>query len=258
MHMRNANLVKNDRGQTIIIFALIMPVLILFAGLALDAGLLYVTKAKLSTAVDAACLTGMKNLPLTQPVAATLATDMFNANFGANPPIPIVTFPTDTYGDQQVKVTATASVNTLFMRYLSQWKTVSVSDTAVSTRGKLVMSIVLDRSGSMCGGTEHCDPGVTGDNGGEALKSAVPTFISNFNDTIDEVTLGSFSSNATVDYTINNNFKTPIATAVNALSFTGGTFGTGAGTRPIQSNTMGAPFSLAQLQNNSVPILGNL
>src|ERR1022692_1447452 len=112
----------------------------------------------------------------------------------------------------------------------------------------------------MCGGTEHCDNGVTGDNGGAALKSAVPLFIANFDNsaTGDELAMGSFSSNATLDYTINNNFKTPIATAVNALSFTGGTFGTGAGTRPIQSNTMGAPFSLAQLQNNSVPILGNL
>ena len=93
MHMRNANIVKNDRGQTIIIFALVMPVLILFAGLSLDAGLLYVTKAKLSTAVDAACLTGMKNLTLGQPTAANLATDMFNANYGANPPTPTVTFP---------------------------------------------------------------------------------------------------------------------------------------------------------------------
>src|ERR1035441_8589717 len=147
MHMRNANLVKNDRGQTIIIFALIMPVLILFTGLALDAGLLYVTKAKLSTSVDAACLTGMKNLALTQPVAATLAADMFQANFGPNPPVPTVTFPTDAYGDQQVKVTATANVHTFFIRYLSQWASVPVSALAVSTRGKLAMSIVLDQIG---------------------------------------------------------------------------------------------------------------
>src|ERR1017187_9338078 len=170
MHMRNANLVKNDRGQTIIIFALIMPVLILFTGLALDAGLLYVTKAKLSTAVDAACLTGMKNLTLGQPTAQTLAIDMFNANFGANPPVPTVTFPVDGAGDQQVSVTATASLNTLFMRYLSQWRTVPVSAIAVSTRGKLIMSIVLDRSGSM-----DLDGGET------ALKAAVPAFIANFN-----------------------------------------------------------------------------
>ena len=38
MHMRNANIVKSDRGQTIVIFALILPILILFAGLAIDVG----------------------------------------------------------------------------------------------------------------------------------------------------------------------------------------------------------------------------
>jgi len=191
--------------------------------------------------VDAACLTGMKNLPLTQPVAATLATDMFNANFGANPPIPIVTFPTDTYGDQQVKVTATASVNTLFMRYLSQWRTVPVSAIAVSTRGKLVMSVVLDRSGSM-----------VGDGGGAALRAAVPVFINNFDDNIDQVALMSFSSNATTDFAMANHFKTPITNAVAAMTFAGGTFGTGAGTQPILDNLIGAPLSLAKLQDDSI------
>ena len=86
--MRNANIVKSDRGQTIVIFALILPILILFAGLAIDVGLLYVTKAKLTTSVDAACLTGMKNLTLGQTTAGQLATNMFQANFGPNPPAP--------------------------------------------------------------------------------------------------------------------------------------------------------------------------
>src|ERR1022692_3619809 len=247
MHMRNANLVKNDRGQTVIIFALIMPVLILFTGLALDAGLLYVTKAKLSTSVDAACLTGMKNLALPQPVAATLAADMFNANFGPNPPIPTVTFPTDAYGDQQVKVTATASVNTLFMRYLSQWRTVPVSATAVSTRGKLIMSIVLDRSGSM----------IT-DEGQAALQAAVPEFVSNFDDATDEVAAISFSSNARIDFLIAYNFKTAITTAVSSMHFDGGTFGTGAGSNPVVFTDPNAPpLSMAKLQNDHVPIMPN-
>ncbi len=196
MHMRKANLVKNDRGQTIIIFALILPVLILFAGLSLDAGLLYITKAKLSSAVDAACLTGMKNLPLGQPIAANLATDMFNANYGANPPTPAVTFPTNANGDQQVAVTATASVHTLFMQYLSQWTYVPVAATAVSTRGKLAMSIVLDRSGSM-----------QTDGGGAALQAAVPVFVNSFDDTLDHAALISFSSNATTDFAMANHFK---------------------------------------------------
>jgi Flp pilus assembly protein TadG len=245
--MCNANIVKDDRGQTVILFALVVPVLILFAGLAIDAGLLYVTKAKLSTAVDAACLTGMKNLsdnsPQAQAKAAQLAAGLFNANFGANPPTPAITFPTDAYGDQQVKVTATAYVNTLFMRYLPQWASVPVGATAVATRGKLVMSIVLDRSGSM----------VT-DGGQAALQAAVPQFVANFSDLLDEVALISFSSNARIDFPIAFNFKTPITNAVSSMQFYGGTFGTGAGTKPILSNTIGAPLSLAQLQNDGVPI----
>ena len=257
MHMRNANIVKSDRGQIIIVLALVLPVLLLMAGLALDVGILYATKAKLSTSVDAACLTTMKNLSLGQTTAGELGTGIFNANFGANPPTPSITFPTDAHGAQEVQVTATAYVQTFFMRYLPRWASVPVSATAVATRGKLVMSIVLDRSGSMCGGTEHCDNGVTGDNGGEALKAAVPLFIANFDNssTGDEIAMSSFSSNATVDYTINYGFKTPITTAVSALTFTGGTFGTGAGNTPAQSNTVGPPLSLAQSQNGSVPIL---
>ena len=247
--MRNANIVKSDRGQTIVIFALILPILILFAGLAIDVGLLYVTKAKLSTSVDAACLTGMKNLSdnsaLAQAHAAQLATDMFQANFGSNPPVPTVLFPLDAYGNQQVKVTATTNVRTLFMQYLQQWSSVPVSAAAVATRGKLIMSIVLDRSGSM-----------SGDNGAAALEAAVPLFVGYFNNsaTGDELAMISFSSNATVDFAMNYSFATPIDNAVAAMSPMGGTFGTGAGTGPILNNTVGPPLSLADVQNNSVTI----
>ncbi len=245
--MCNANIVKNDRGQTIIVFAIVVPILILFTGLAIDAGLLYVTKAKLSTAVDSACLTGMKNLndnsPQSQAKAAQLALGLFNANFGDNPPTPTITFPTDAYGDQQVSVTATAYVNTLFMQYLPQWATVPVGARAVATRGKLIMTLVLDRSGSM----------IT-DGGQAALQAAVPQFVANFSDTLDEVALISFSSNARIDFPIDYNFRTPITDAVSSMHFDGGTFGTGAGTQPILSNTIGPPLSLAQLQNDGVPI----
>ena len=242
--MRNANFVKSERGQMMLVFALVLSVLILFTGLALDAGLLYVTKAKLSTSVDAACLTGMRNLSSGQTTATTLATGMFNANYGPNPPTPTITYPKDSFGNQQVSVTATANVNTLFMRVLSQWASVPVAATAVSTRGKLIMSIVLDRSGSM-----------STDGGGSALQSAVPSFVSNFSDTLDEVAMVSFSENATIDFGIGYTFITPITNKVNALSFAGGTFGTGAGTQPILSTTIGPPLSLGDLQNNSVPTL---
>lgn len=253
--MRNASIVKNERGQTIIIYALVVPILILFAGFAIDAGRLYVVKAKLSTAVDGATLTGMKNLASGQTTATTLATNIFDANYGAGAPTPTVTFPTDQYGDQQVQVAATVNVDTFFMRYLSNWVAVPVSDTAVATRGKLVMSIVLDRSGSMCGGTKACEPGVTGDDGGEALASAVPTFVDMFDNSLDEIAEISFSDNTTIDVAIGTGFQGPITTSVGSMQFVGGTFGTGAGTGSVLSPTIGPPLSLADAQNTSVPIL---
>ena len=114
---------------------------------------------------------------------------------------------------------------------------------ARSARGKAIVSIVLDRSGSM-----------TVNGGAAALQSAGPTFVADFDNAIDEVAMISFSSNATVDVPINYNFKTPIDHAIATMRFMGGTFGTGAGTQPILSPTTGAPLSLAQLQNDSVVV----
>jgi len=239
--MRHINIAKNEQGQILIMLAVVLPVLILFSGLAIDAGCLYVTKAKLSTAVDAACFTGMTNLSQGQATASSLATYIFDANFGAKAPTPTITFPTDAYGDQQVKVVATAAVNTIFMRYIPTFTTVNVSDSAIATRGKLVMSIVLDRSGSM-----------GSDGGGAALQSAVPSFVADFSNTSDEVAMISFASNATVNVCMNYNFITPITNAVKALSFSGGTFGTGAGSNPSPSSTIGPPLSLAEQQNDTV------
>jgi Flp pilus assembly protein TadG len=238
--MRQVKSERDEQGQIVVAFAALLTVLVLFTGLALDAGLLYVTKAKLSSAVDAGCLMGMKSLSLGQSKAATLATDAFNANFGANPPKPTITFPTDAYGDQQVNISATATVNTIFMRILPSFSTVSIADVATATRGKLAMSIVLDRSGSM-----------SSDGGGTALQSAVPAFVADFSNTNDEVALISFSSGATVNFPINYNFITPITNAVKGLSFSGGTFGTGAGTNSA-SAAMGPPMSMADQQNNAV------
>ena len=183
---------------------------------------------------------GMKSLSLGQAKAATLATDEFDANFGTNPPTPTITFPTDAYGDQQVNISATATVNTIFIRIVPSFATVRVTDTATATRGKLAMALVLDRSGSM-----------STNGGGSALQSAVPAFVADFSDANDEVALVSFSSNATVDFAINYKFITPITNAVKGMSFNGGTFGTGAGSNPA-STTIGPPISMADQQINTV------
>ena len=230
---------KGEQGQILVVLAIGGLVLILFMGLAVDGGMAYITKAKLSKAVDAACLTGMKALPQGQPTATTLATHIFNANYGPNPPVPTITFPVDPRnGDQQVSVTATANVPTFFAQHFFQfWH---VSDTATATRGKLVMSLILDRSGSM-----------SSNGGGTALKAAVPPFVNDWNNAKDELAMVSFASHARVDFHMATNFQSPINTAVAGLSFVGGTFGTGG----TYVSAKGPPLALADNEIGSVPIL---
>ncbi|HVP50070.1 MAG TPA: VWA domain-containing protein [Candidatus Bathyarchaeia archaeon] len=228
---------RGEDGNFIIALSIELLVLIMFAGLTVNAGMAYITKARLSKAVDAACLTGMKALPQGQAVATQLATHIFNANYGPNAPAPTITFPTDSYGDQQVSVSGSLQVPTIFAPYMfSSWQ---VSDTAVSTRGKLVMALILDRSGSM-----------QSDGGATALKSAVPAFVNQFNNTLDEVAMISFASNSSVNFAINTNFQTPITNAVKSLNFNGATFGTGG----TFVSTIGPPLTLADNEIGSVAI----
>ncbi len=217
--------------------AVSITVMLLFMALAIDVGFAYVTKAKLSKAVDAACLTAMRNLAQGQTIARNLAINSFNGNYrqsalDTNPPTIAVSFSTDAYGQTLVNVSATATIRTFLMRMLPNFQTFSVSDSAQATRGKLVMSVVLDRSGSM-----------TSNGGSTALPPAVTTFINYFDNNNDEVAMISFASNATVDVAIGYQFITPITNAVNTMksNFSGGTFGPGG-------------ITYAQAQNDSVTV----
>ena len=211
----------NDRGQITVLLAVSLTLLLLFVALAIDVGLAYVTKAKLSKAVDAACLTAMRNLAQGHTAAGNLAVNSFNANYhvsglDVNTPAITVGFSTDAYGQTLVNVSATATIRTFFMRLLPKYQSFSVSDSAQATRGKLVMTLVLDRSGSM-----------KNNGGSKALPPAVTSFINYFDNNNDEVAMVSFASNATIDVPIGYQFITPITNAVKAMNANGGTFGLG-------------------------------
>lgn len=143
------------------------------------------------------------------------------------------------------------------MEYFPQFAQWTLGDSGQATRSTLVMTIVLDRSGSMCGGTAPYCSGATcsnGDDGGEALESAVPTFVSYFSQGTDYLGLVSFASSARIDADISTEFQSPIDTAISGMVFCGGTFGTGAGSGSIYSTTNGPPMSMADAQNNSVTL----
>lgn len=226
---------KNERGQSLPILAVLLVVLILFIGLAIDFGFAYVTKANLSKAVDAACLTGIRNLAQGHAQARSVARSAFNANYGtsgrdvATPEVSIE-FSTDTNENTLLSVNATATINTFFIRILPAYRTLSVSAHAQSTRAKLVMSLVLDRSLSM-----------TTNGGDHALKNAVPDFIEMFDDTNDHVALVDFQTFDTVDVPMQVGFIDPIKAAVRSIQFGGGTFAYGG-------------LKDAQAQNNTLVI----
>ncbi|MBN1814674.1 MAG: hypothetical protein JXA14_22735 [Anaerolineae bacterium] len=54
---------SREKGQSIVLLAVMMIVLLLFAGMAIDAGLIYMRRVQLSRAVDAAALACVKELP---------------------------------------------------------------------------------------------------------------------------------------------------------------------------------------------------
>jgi len=237
---------RREGGQIFIWLAVGLPLLILFAALALDLGIIYYTDARLCNAVDAAALTGAKNFSLGTATAQELATDMFQANFPSPATLTFTWCPASAgcVGSAvSLTVKATTTVNTTFMSYLPSFAQWHISDTATATRSTLVMSLVLDRSGSM-----------STNGGGTALQSAVPAFVADFVQGSDYIGMVSFADNASVDVPITTNFRPAIPNAVAALNFNGGTFGTGAGTNASFSTTHGPPLSMADYQNNTVTL----
>jgi Flp pilus assembly protein TadG len=252
--------VRSEKGQILLWLALGVPLLILFAAMALDMGMIYRTKARLGNAVDSAVLTGAKNYSLGTSTAEALGSDMFYANFGtacgSSGVVCNWTFcPANNSCAPGSAITATLNATvpwgTTFMAYIPQWATWTLGDVGQATRSTLIMTLVLDRSGSM-------GPAPGGDGGMTALKAAVPLFLEDFTPGTDYLGLVSFGSHADVDVAISTGWgpwnSGTIYTAVNAMSPAGATFGGGAGSGTIYSTTNGPPLNLADAQNNSVSL----
>jgi Flp pilus assembly protein TadG len=220
--LRLTNNQRHERAQIFALFALSLPVLILFMGIGVDLGFAFVTRANLSKAVDAAALAAMRNLNQGQAQATAIAQSAFNTNYSSgigrdlSPPVLKVAITADANNNTVINVSATTSINTFFLRVLSGLKTLKITSNAQATRPKLIMSLVLDRSGSM---------NLNG--GAQALPPAVDNFLTYFDNATDQVADVSFSSVASVDVSIRTNFLNPITNAVNKMAFAGATYSQG-------------------------------
>jgi Flp pilus assembly protein TadG len=112
---------RAQRGQAMIMMAILLPVLVGFVGLVVDAGMLYVVKGRLQNSVDAAALAGAQGLPVAADAKAIACTyidsnvvsNMTGATCGGKADVV-----TSGSGPDTITVTAHRSVPTTLMAVL--------------------------------------------------------------------------------------------------------------------------------------------
>jgi Flp pilus assembly protein TadG len=185
--------ISNEKGFALIYTAGTLTLMLLFTGLAVDAGRAYVVKAQLSKAVDGAALGAARMLNSGDPRAE--AAQIFTANFpsgyfgtaAGNPTAAgnFYSLATDvTAGVNVVTITATATLPTTFMK-LAKLNTVTIASTGEAQRRMVDLSLVLDVSSSI------------GSRWG-AVRDASRAFINSFDKNGDRVALITYSDGARV------------------------------------------------------------
>nr|WP_283816484.1 pilus assembly protein TadG-related protein [Pseudodesulfovibrio sediminis] len=141
---------QSRRGSTSAIVAMLLPILIGIAGIAVDMGNMYMTHTRLQAAVDAGALAGSLELPydpdLSKGIVQQAVEDMVAANMDSAV-VESVTAGTEV---RSVIVKGTAEVNMILMSVLG------LADSAVEAEAsagfnKLEVVFVVDNSGSMKG-----------------------------------------------------------------------------------------------------------
>jgi Flp pilus assembly protein TadG len=164
--MRSSGRHSRERGMAIIFYATMLFFVIGCVGLAVDVGTIYMIKARLSAAADAAALAAGRSvnlaltLPQAQSNAITTANQFFAANFpngyfntiGSPTVTPLLTQETDGNGNPNgvldIQVTASVQAPTYFMNIFNV-SSINVGANGTASRRGLVLMLVLDISSSM-------------------------------------------------------------------------------------------------------------
>ena len=208
---------SSRKGISVITVTLSLCIIMPLVGLATDLTMLYLLKAKLLAAADAAVLAGARALSQGNTAAAqranaqTAAVKFFNANWTAGYwGTSNLTFPTPTVDDttnpdyRTVIANASVSAPLYFLRMLGS-NNATVSVTANAMRRDALIVLTLDRSRSM----DRNVPG-TGRTACEIMKEDAVEFVKYFAPGRDMVGLVVFSSGQ-YTYRARSNFTTPDA-----------------------------------------------
>jgi Flp pilus assembly protein TadG len=188
------SLIRDEKGLALVYTAVALTTMLLFSGLAVDAGRAYIVKAQLSKAVDGAALGAARMLNSGNP--RTEAARIFETNFplgymGTTAVTDPDTTPsffnlaTDTQnGRNIVTVTASATLPTTFMR-LGHFDEVTAVSSAEATRRMVDLSLVLDVSSSI--GSKW-----------PAVRDAARSFVDGFSASHDRLALTTYGNGANV------------------------------------------------------------
>ena len=205
--MRN----HNEKGVTLILGTVSMLLIIPMVGLAIDVGFLYAVKSKMQAAVDGAALAAARSLndgatPGAQQAAAQAqGVTWFYANFpstylgvaSVNMTTSSVTY-SSANNIQTIAITASANVNTFFMRWLG-FNTTTVSANGTASRRDLVIMMVLDRSLS-----------ITIEGACSTMKTAAKAFTGQFAEGRDYIGMVSFSGDVLMEQAPTQSFQSTL------------------------------------------------
>jgi Flp pilus assembly protein TadG len=214
---------KGEKGVALILATFAILFIGGMIGLAIDGGIAFFLKARLSQAMDAASLAGARSLSRGSDVtsqaasATTTAQNYFAANFpnhfwGCTVPVPTVAVWQDSVNThiRYVQVTGNVTTPLYFLRTVG-FTTASLTSTATAQRRDVNIMLVLDRSSSM------------GSNGAIAPSiAAAISFVNDFAAGRDELGAVIFGANYYL-YAPNVNFQPGLINAINQTTSSGNT-----------------------------------
>ncbi len=212
---------SEERGAILVFVAVSLVGIIGFSGLAIDLGRGYVTKVRLSRAVDAAAIEAAYNVRLGQTKAEQIGRSVAALNGivdGAGGTSLSLSFDINGFGETTVTARASQSMGTTLGKILGHDK-LDLSTEAVAAVPPVDLILVLDQSGSL--GAQ----GAWGD-----LQAAADQFVRYFDDSLDQLGLVHFQIRANDAFDIDGLFTTSITNAIQSMNSAGDT-NTGEGLR---------------------------
>ncbi len=226
---RNNSASAHENGSALLLAAFSVVVMLLMVGLTVDLGGAYVTHARLSKAVDAGALAGVRHIQLTDAQVHQNVLKMVNANYRGRVPATFDVQITRPSADAtRVTVAATTKAPTFFAKLIGQ-SNVNVAAVAAATRYPLDLSFALDVSGSLQ------QQGVFGD-----MQDASSNFLDYFDDDTDQLGLVIYSTSAEEKMSIRKNFKFQGKSEIAAL-------------RPLSWTNTEEALRLAKVQLDTAP-----